>query len=434
MGYAELTIRELLRVVDALLQIWTNNDYAVVRSNLGRELWAVYGARFRTPSVRASIVSIIGACCSNDATTASYLRSSGGSINITADKLSFNGVWKATRTRIENDSWWDELKLPENIKAVLVSRLNILHSKAFIAAHGLYSITRSELREWAKANVQSTSENACISSVEFFTRRLRSVSAAEAFVARDAPMSHSVGKAPVSPFVLGPRQLFFMNLLLRSVVLRQPVLLVGFTGCGKSELVLALASLLGQEIIQLCLTAETDPSDVVGSVAPETLAWHDGPVSEAVSRDCWVLLDNLQEVLPCALCIHCQSQAEAVVLERLNPLLESPPLWHVAENNEERPREIKKHFHVFATLTCSEKVLLFQSCLGLNQGNRKLPDLSPALANRFNIIWMDDIVDDQDQDSSIAELKMIFEAYSGVLNSFMFLFGSMQSQASKLTR
>ena len=289
-------------------------------------------------------------------------------LSIRGGEVSFSGAWRAARKRVEDEPWWSTL--PESIRKLIVAGLDVLHSEAFIAAHGLYSITRAELREWANSAARATKEDAFISSVEFFTKRLRSASAADQLVVRLCGVAggqfatHSVGQAPTSPFVLGPRQRFAMNLLLRSVVLRQPVLLVGFTGCGKSELVMALASLLGREVMQLCLTAETDPSDVVGSVVPETLSWRDGPVSEAVNRDCWVLLDNLQEVraVPAAVlaklgAVCVCAQADAVVLERLNPLLESPPLWNVAENNEEAPRVIGQNFQVFATLTCSDRVL-----------------------------------------------------------------------------
>lgn len=75
--------------------------------------------------------------------------------------------------------------------------------------------------------------------------------------------------------------------------------------------------------------AETETASLVGQFLPndapplpgaaqDRIVWRDGVVTQAFCGGDWALLDNL-------------SEAEAAVLERLNPLLESPAMWTLTE-------------------------------------------------------------------------------------------------------
>jgi hypothetical protein len=72
---------------------------------------------------------------------------------------------------------------------------------------------------------------------------------------------------------------------------------------------------------------------------------------------------------------------DAKVLERLNPLLESPPCWVLAERGETQAVEGAGDLQVVATLTPPTRYGSAE--IGL-QGS----ELSPALANRFSIVHM----------------------------------------------
>jgi midasin (ATPase involved in ribosome maturation) len=111
------------------------------------------------------------------------------------------------------------------------------------------------------------------------------------------------------------------------------------------------------------------PSD---NPALERIAWHDGPVTHAYTTGSWLLLDNL-------------SEAEPAVLERLNPVLEQPSTWVLTEKGDVLPCQQAPGWQFLATMTPPSK-----------HGSRDLgsqgSELSPALANRFSIVHMDDPV------------------------------------------
>lgn len=91
------------------------------------------------------------------------------------------------------------------------------------------------------------------------------------------------------------------------------------------------------------LTQESEPSDLVGQPMPKSdqlFAWCDGPITRAL-RDNGapntVLLDEIGAVDP-------------KVSERLNPVLESPPVWVVSENGESAALDVPADFRVICTM------------------------------------------------------------------------------------
>jgi len=193
--------------------------------------------------------------------------------------------------------------------------------------------------------------------------------------ALQAPTALHIASAP---FVLTPRATQTWRLIstaISSSESQEPILVVGPNGCGKTSVIQALASMLQQAVEGCFLTPESEPSDLVGQQLPTDVSgpglariqWTDGVVTKAYKHGSWLLLDNL-------------AQAEACVLERLNPLLEQPPVWLLTENAEVEPVKAKvlqdgvlgtgpaSGYQLFATTTPSKQ---------------QKSNMSPALANRF---------------------------------------------------
>lgn len=103
--------------------------------------------------------------------------------------------------------------------------------------------------------------------------------------------------------------------VLRALQLRKPILLEGSPGVGKTSLVAAMAKALGQELVRLNLSEQTDMMDLLGADlpveggAPGEFAWVDGPLLHAIKSGAWVLLDEL-------------NLAGQTVLEGLNAVLD----------------------------------------------------------------------------------------------------------------
>ena len=182
------------------------------------------------------------------------------------------------------------------------------------------------------------------------------------------------------------------------VVEQLPTALEGTTAASKTTVVLWLAHLLGQPVLRLNLQGQTDPGELVGRYVPtrvgedwdlaalaalgprlrkdtqalieealgacRPLTWAErtfiaarerfqertwrfaeGVVPLALRSGAWVLLDEL-------------NLAEPQILERLNPVLESPPTLLLSEGDHTRfgPGGLPVHpgFRMFATLNPAE--------------------------------------------------------------------------------
>ncbi|CAF0790029.1 unnamed protein product [Adineta steineri] len=168
----------------------------------------------------------------------------------------------------------------------------------------------------------------------------------------------------------------------------QPILIVGPEGCGKSHLVQAIATLTNVRCQHLYLTPQTEPAALVGSLVPHPKfpRWHDGAVSEAITKGHWLILENF-------------SEASSAVLERLNPVLEQPPQWVKVENNETEPVSVNPNFRIIATMSPPTGRLQ-------NASIETNHELSPALYNRFLIIYYQGL-----KLSSLDVYKNMFTSY-----------------------
>ncbi len=115
------------------------------------------------------------------------------------------------------------------------------------------------------------------------------------------------------------------------------------------------------------MTPESEPSELVGQYSPGSTGcvaeWTDGAVTRAYRNGHCVILDNVQDAVPS-------------VLERLNSVLETPCHLLLAEKGDVSPLEAHDHFRIFATMSTLDGVL---------------PDISPALANRFALLRMPEL-------------------------------------------
>ncbi|KAG2499138.1 hypothetical protein HYH03_002721 [Edaphochlamys debaryana] len=149
--------------------------------------------------------------------------------------------------------------------------------------------------------------------------------------------------------------------LLRALQLKKAILLEGSPGVGKTSLVAALAKRLGQSLVRINLSEQTDMMDLLGADlpavggAPGQFAWCDGPLLGALKAGAWVLLDEL-------------NLAGQSVLEGLNALLDHRSEVFIPE--------------LCATFRCHPRFRLFaaQNPLGEGGGRKGLPR---SFLNRF---------------------------------------------------
>jgi len=249
---------------------------------------------------------------------------------------------------------------------------------------------------------------------------------------RASPLAADAG---ISRVILTDSMRRLYSLVRCCVKNKEPVLLVGETGCGKTTVCQLLALETDKELEILNCHQHTDTADILGSLRPirnkrnqerklvdlatsmnpefdlrndlmdlETLIasqsdqhlelkeairsyraffeWHDGPLIRTMKNGSWLLLDEI-------------SLAEDAVIERLNSVLEPSRSVLLAEKGGEENgenNEIIAHdgFRVLATMNP-----------GGDYGKR---ELSPALRNRFTEVWIPNI-------SQTNDLKAIVEAH-----------------------
>ncbi|XP_057291392.1 uncharacterized protein LOC130614024 [Hydractinia symbiolongicarpus] len=177
---------------------------------------------------------------------------------------------------------------------------------------------------------------------------------------------------------------------------RQPILISGQNGCGKSMLIESLGKVLHKKMLHLYITPETEPDILVGNFVPEGkgVVWQEGLVTKAVRDGYWIVLENL-------------SEAQSTVLERLNSVLENPPVWTVTENIEKGAEifKVNPDFRILATMTPPSGNRSSECLSGANVTTNN--ELSPALYNRFAVINL------TEQQVSRESLSTMYDALAG---------------------
>eukprot|EP00397_Hematodinium_sp_SG-2012_P000003 GEMP01000003.1.p1 GENE.GEMP01000003.1~~GEMP01000003.1.p1 ORF type:complete len:4909 (+),score=981.62 GEMP01000003.1:163-14889(+) len=266
----------------------------------------------------------------------------------------------------------------------------LLTSKDFVTRFGLYPISDSWLKVW----IDTFSGN-LEDGVALYVGKIRHPIASTLVAQCFTPDDCSVTSAPFianadwsfeRPFVFTPRVLRAMKEILsvlRSSDTRTPLLLLSPPGAGKSALVRAVARIFGYGVESVCLTSESEPQALLGEMEPcgTRVEWRNGPVVRAAENGRWVLVDNLE-------------QAEPAVTERLNPVLETPPIIVLTELGDHNKLRVHPAFRVFATM--------------IDEG---MSCLSPALANRFTLVKLDNL--SRTKDDFEEEIRMVVEVYGG---------------------
>ncbi len=412
-SYTEITIRELLKLTSHLQSLdadgrWPKGQKNEIQMLAAFETWCVYGARFRNQTARAKLRDLIQGVWIEESTRGPFSEHISLPLKdaltiaekyLEIDKVRFQRYSsESIPSSHENRSWQDELddRFVDVAGAVDRKVLQLISSKKFVLDFGVYQLSKGSLTLWLENAAKLSAEAHHLpdadlkelvrAGVLIYAGQLRSPLAQkqvrDLFLDEFKPLGliselgafdYTESPAFCPPFVITQPVLEVWKQVLACLRLQEPILLVGGPGCGKSEMLRALAFLLGHKCHTICLTDETEPSALVGQQCPcdkgkqcERVRWKDGAVTVAFRNGDWILLDNI-------------SDADACVLERLNPLLELPPQWILTENGEIAPLAPQPDFRIVATMTCSTAKAM-----------ERYKELSPAVANRFSIIYVED--------------------------------------------
>lgn len=433
-AYSEVSIRDLLRFVGQVrITMEGEADTSNIHQVVAREAWSVYGARFRRQESREAIrrIPYLRSLLADDVTAESWNWSTGVSSFVrefvTGGVRDDDAEKEALAVSVR-----DAIKIPESasldselwtstVFSACGAHLRIraaLWTADVVQRHGLYRVDATWLQTWLKTVAASIVRGdpptpkaiALVGAATYvaFLRHgksltetvLRAVNAHyRVAISPDecerAVIALSDSVAPDCPFVVTLRVRQLWKELLHTLRQQQPTVVVGRVGCGKSDAVVALACLLGIDVSQVCITPETEPTELVGQQGPTSggdrsraarVSWRDGHVTGALRRGNWLLLDNFGD-------------GDACTLERLNPLLEQPPVWVLAEDAQVDSLPVPPDFRVLATMSTSAGV-----------GDRAR-DLSPALYNRFVVTVMNDIASTEaDKTSFVGEMQPLVEA------------------------
>ncbi len=134
-----------------------------------------------------------------------------------------------------------------------------------------------------------------------------------------------------------------------SYELRQPLLLKGPTGCGKSRFVEHMAHRLGRPLVTVACHDETSAADLLGRflIRGGDTVWQDGPVTRAVRTGAILYLDEFAEARSdVVVALHPLSDyRRRIYVDRLDQELEAEPgFMLVASYNpgyQHRMKELK---------------------------------------------------------------------------------------------
>ncbi|KAL0265582.1 UNVERIFIED_CONTAM: hypothetical protein PYX00_011294 [Menopon gallinae] len=180
-------------------------------------------------------------------------------------------------------------------------------------------------------------------------------------VERFEQMAGRAGAALDSGFMFTASFKRLLVLLVSAWNSKEPVLLVGDTGTGKSRMVEAAALLIQRPTVTISMHGSADNTDFVGAHSfSGGVKWKDGPLLRAMRKGAVLIIDEI-------------NLAEASVLERLNSVLERERELVVPEIGEEI--RASEHFLVAACMNPGD-----------DAGKK---ELSAALRNRFTEIYFE---------------------------------------------
>ncbi|XP_011702049.1 PREDICTED: midasin-like [Wasmannia auropunctata] len=165
-------------------------------------------------------------------------------------------------------------------------------------------------------------------------------------------------------------------LVKKSCQFKEPVLLIGETGGGKTTVCQLIAAINGQAMRGVNCHMHTESSDFLGNLRPvrehteddqKLFEWVDGPLINAMRNGDLFLADEI-------------SLADDSVLERLNSLLEPERSLLLAERGIESSHDEEN------TVIVADEKFVFVGTMNPG-GDYGKKELSPALRNRFTEVW-----------------------------------------------
>jgi MoxR-like ATPase len=400
-SYSDISIRELLKVVDHLAihyrcQPELLRQPSTLRSLVGLELWNIYGARFRAlgqNEVRTCLTRLNHTCVIQPM-----------SWDITPDAVIMDDIRRdhffPAPNAIPNCSHSPDLV--ETVLQINEEVMKMMFTKEFILQHGIYFLARSWVSHWLQLQSDRLLEDGCCLYLQKFVHQearqmVLAIFQKHAISPSPTKLNFEIG-APDKSYAVTQDSLIVWKQLMISVLAQNPLrpesfLLVGKDGCGKSDCLRAFAALVGRSLEELCVMPETEPSAFIGQFLPNEnitpsngsrVVWVNGVVTNAFQNGHWLLIDNF-------------SQAESSVLERLNPVLEQPPELTLIEAGHSTPETIHPGYCLFATMT--------PPIAGGGEGQGS--ELSPALNNRFTVMYMENICGANSEEIFMTEILKI---------------------------
>ncbi|XP_046836565.1 midasin isoform X1 [Vespa crabro] len=203
-------------------------------------------------------------------------------------------------------------------------------------------------------------------------------------------------------------------LVKKSCQFKEPVLLVGETGCGKTTVCQLIAAMNEQTMRSINCHMHTESSDFLGNLRPvrernnvensKLFEWIDGPLIIAMQMGDLFLADEI-------------SLADDSVLERLNSLLEPERSLLLAEKGLKLKDEDDN-----STVMANDKFIFIGTMNPGGDYGKK--ELSPALRNRFTEIWCEPCIEMNDLNDIIIhnlddELSLYKQSIAKAILSFI---------------
>lgn len=409
-SYAEITNRELL--------MWTQMVSSKKKFpsdlELGRCAWVIYGCRFKEDG-RDKIFEFLK--------EAKMLLSTPQSRNknrIERILAVFSQKYEAVEVDNDLQRFWNahfsDIMSFEDVSIKALSKcvrthyevVELVTSAKFIEPHGIYtSIAEARLVKWIrraleqkvlqKALNEETFQCLGILGAEEYVAVIRHHDAKTQilgiFVAafgidsKNFKMGNSV---PDMPVALNSELYKSLEIVTEALSRDYPILIEGCSGSYKTCLAKVVAFLSRSNFEQITLTHESEPSALLGETLPSNKTcvgahaqWKDGPLTRAFINGTVCIVDNI-------------GQAEAVVQERLNPVLESPKFLCLSERGDTDPLACKPiegigknkeigpapGFQFIATYTPKG-----MASSGLDSTSN---DLTLSLFNRFVVVHIND--------------------------------------------
>ena len=405
-SYATITNRELLMWTDMVL---AEEELVQAEEKLGDHAWLIYGCRFRGDG-RQLVRKVIGDRKLTFSSEGSRLEDAierFARIQGPCLKKDVTLVDQFWTTHFSSEPFPDEdaRKAFDACAAVHRAVLRKIQGAEFTKTFGVYTtFSESWLAKW----IAGALENRLLGTdawtglgrlgTEIYCSRIRHGQArsdvfdvfAQHFdlgIADVPPMTSSV---PEMPVVLSDQMCQHLVSVAEAVRSEQPVLIEGTAGSGKTCLGKVIAFLLGNHYEQVTLTQESEPSAMLGECLPSSspvgegiVQWRDGPLTRAFVQGSVCIVDNV-------------GQAEPVLQERINPVLESPKVLCLTERGETEALRCRvladgtwsitpgpaRGFQFIATFT--PKGVAARGMDSLSK------ELTAALFNRFVTIHIDD--------------------------------------------